>query len=482
VRAQRGDPAAPDRAGVIMDSDGRRGIVSYGAYLPFHRLDRAAIRATLGQGGGTGTRTVAAYDEDSTSMGVEAARRALWGAPAPESLYFATTAPAYADKTNATAIHAALGGSREGFATDLGAAVRGASGALRAAAATGGMAVLSDIRTGRPGSADEAAGGDGAVAFAFGTGERVLAEIVAQASVSAEFLDRWRVPGEPYSRVWEERFGTQAYLPLITDAVTRALKSAQLEAPTHVIVSSPQARAARAALGAFPKAARADGLEQEVGFAGAAHAGLVLADVLDRAAPGDTVLLVVAADGADATVLRVTDAITRRPTGDGVRDQLAVSRPVSYPDFLTWRGFLDREPPRRPDPERPAGPPAARSQRWKYAFEGSRCLSCSTVNVPPQRVCVHCGAVDRAEPVPLAATRATVATFTIDKLAFSLAPPVVDVVIDFDGGGRYGCQLADADPAAVAIGDRVEMTFRRFHTAGGVHNYFWKARPVRKEH
>ncbi len=27
----------------------------------------------------------------------------------------------------------------------------------------------------------------------------------------------------------------------------------------------------------------------------------------------------------------------------------------------------------------------------------------------------------------------------------------------------------------VAIGDRVEMTFRRFHTAGGVHNYFWKA-------
>lgn len=457
------------------------GIVSYGAYVPYHRLDRSAIRASLGQGGGTGNRTVAAYDEDSSSMGVEAARRALWGAPLPEALYFATTAPAYADKTNATAMHAALGAGREGFATDLGASVRGASGALRAAAATGGMAVLSDIRTGRPGSADEAAGGDGAVAFSFGTGERVLAEVVAQESVSAEFLDRWRVPGEPYSRVWEERFGSHTYLPLITDAVTRALKSAQLEAPTHVIVSSPQTRAARAALGSFPKASRADGLEDQIGFAGCAHAGLVLADVLDRAAPGDTILLVIAADGADATVLRVTDAITGRPTGDAVRDQLAVSRDVTYPDFLTWRGFLNREPPRRPDPERPAGPPAARSHRWKYAFEGSRCLACATVNVPPQRVCVQCGAVDRAEPVPLASTKATVATFTIDKLAFSLAPPVVDVVIDFDGGGRYGCQLADADPAAIAIGDRVEMTFRRFHTAGGVHNYFWKARPARKE-
>jgi uncharacterized OB-fold protein len=56
---------------------------------------------------------------------------------------------------------------------------------------------------------------------------------------------------------------------------------------------------------------------------------------------------------------------------------------------------------------------------------------------------------------------------------------VVAAVIDFDGGGRYQCELTDVDPAAVKIGDRVEMTFRRLLTAGGVHNYFWKARPVR---
>ena len=34
-------------------------------------------------------------------------------------------------------------------------------------------------------------------------------------------------------------------------------------------------------------------------------------------------------------------------------------------------------------------------------------------------------------------------------------------------------------PTDVAIGDRVEMTFRRLFTADGIHNYFWKARPVR---
>jgi len=36
-----------------------------------------------------------------------------------------------------------------------------------------------------------------------------------------------------------------------------------------------------------------------------------------------------------------------------------------------------------------------------------------------------------------------------------------------------------ADAAEVAIGGRVEMTFRRLFTAEGIHNYFWKARLVR---
>src|SRR3989304_5699708 len=68
-----------------------KGIVAYGAYIPYFRLDRKAIAAALGQPAGKGTRAVASYDEDTTSMGVEAARAALRGAPAlrPAGLYFA---------------------------------------------------------------------------------------------------------------------------------------------------------------------------------------------------------------------------------------------------------------------------------------------------------------------------------------------------------------------------------------------------------
>ena len=58
-----------------------RGIISAGGYVPYRRLQRAEIAKTFGSGGGKGTRSVASYDEDTTTMGVEAARLALRGAP-----------------------------------------------------------------------------------------------------------------------------------------------------------------------------------------------------------------------------------------------------------------------------------------------------------------------------------------------------------------------------------------------------------------
>ena len=68
------------------------GIAAYGAYVPYYRLQRAAIGAALGSGGGKGTRAVASFDEDATSMGVEAARIAMKAANgiAPQAVFFAT--------------------------------------------------------------------------------------------------------------------------------------------------------------------------------------------------------------------------------------------------------------------------------------------------------------------------------------------------------------------------------------------------------
>jgi len=465
------------------------GIVAYGAYLPYFRLDRKAIGESLGAPAGAGTRSVASYDEDTTSMAVEAARAALRAAPnvRPEALYFATAAPAYLDKTNATAIHAALDLDTGAPAFDMLGSVRSGAGAVRAAidASRPTLTVLSDIRTGLPGSGDEREGGDGAAAFLLADSQdrSTLAEPVAWASATAEFLERWRLPGDAASRQWEERFGEHAYVPLGEAAVADALKQTGLTAAavSRWIVTGPHGRASRRVAGSIgaEKGTIVDDLAASIGNTGTAHAGLMLADALDRAKPDELIVVVSLADGCDVAIWRTTAAIASRRSTRPVAAQIAAGGRLTYPTFLTWRGFLQREPPRRPDPERPAAPPSFRAEAWKFAFTGSRCRACGVRHVPPQRVCVKCHAMDRMAPERLADVPATIATFTVDRLAYSLSPPVVAAVIDFEGGGRFQCELTDVDPSAVKIGDRVEMTFRRLFTAGGVHNYFWKARPLR---
>jgi hydroxymethylglutaryl-CoA synthase len=463
-----------------------RGVVGYGVYLPYWRLERKAIAEALSAPAGSGTRAVASYDEDTTSLGVEAGRAALRGAGVtPQALYFATSDPAYADKTNANAIHAALDLPTSAFAVDIAGSVRGAVGAMRAArdGRAPALAVLSDIRTGLPGGGDEREGGDGAAAFLFADDApdaRVVAEPIGGASATAEFLDRWRLPGDASSRQWEERFGEHAYVPLGEAALVDALKQAGVTAPalSRLIVAGPHGRAVKrvAAAAGAPKEAIVDDLSGSIGNAGAAHAGLMFADVLDRARADDLIAVVSLADGADASVWRVT-AARRRPAG--VAAQLSGGGRVAYPTFLSWRGFLRREPPRRPDPQAPEAPPARRAEAWKFAFTGSRCQACGARHLPPQRVCVKCHAVDRMAPERMADVPATIATFTVDRLAFSPSPPMVVAVLDFEGGGRFQSEMTDVDPKAVKIGDRVTMTFRRLLTAGGVHNYFWKAKPFR---
>jgi 3-hydroxy-3-methylglutaryl CoA synthase/uncharacterized OB-fold protein len=419
-------------------------------------------------------------------MAVEAARIALRGSAstAPRRVYFATTAPAYADKTNAAAIHAALALDDAVLALDTAGAVRSSVAALVAACESpeAALAVLSDVRTGLPGGVDERDGGDGAAAFVFGPSDEPIAEVLAYAATTAEFLDRWRLPGERTSRAWEERFGEQAYAPLADSAFADALKQAGLapDQVDHLIVAGVHARAARAFAKSSGVRLVAPDLVDVIGNAGAAQPGVLLADVLDRAGPGQTIALVVLADGAFVMLLRATDALAQRRAAASVASQIANGNDgLRYATFLTWRGFLDREPPRRPDPEPPAAPPSFRREAWKFAFIGSRCEECGMRHLPPARMCIRCHAVDRMTPQPFADVAATVATYTVDRLAFTPSPPLVVAVLDFDGGGRYRCQLTDVDPAAVQIGDRMEMTFRKFVTARGVHNYFWKARPAR---
>ncbi len=468
-----------------------RGIIGAAAYLPHWRLQRSAISDVLGGSPGRGTRTVASYDEDSLTMAVEAGRRVLSSSNArPSALWFATTSPTYVEKTNATVGHAALRLDADVLAADAGAGLRGTAAALRSALCSTDPSVLviaGDLRTGPAGSPDELNGGDAGSALLVGDdadGASVIAEYLGGASATREFLDRWRAPGELRTHNWEERFGEQRYGALATQAWDAALKDAGVDADQvrRVAISGPQARAATALSKRLGAAGIdvADSLGAQVGFTGAAHPALLLASLLDDAEPGQVIALVSLADGADVFVFRTTEAIAaHREAVASLADLLAGGDDsLAYAKYLSWRGVLPIQPPNRPEPARMSAAAAERRLDWKYGFVGSRDRESDTLHLPPARVSFVGGNVDDMDPAPMADVHATVATFTVDSLAYSPSPPVVFAVADFDGGGRLPLELTDVRPGDVSIGMTVEMTFRRLNSADGIANYFWKARPV----
>lgn len=469
-----------------------RGIISAAGYVPHHRLDRAGITEVMGAGGGKGQRAVASYDEDTTTLAVEACRSARRAAPGvdPSALWFTTAHPTYLDKTNATIVHAALRLDRDAGAFDLGGGVRSGIGALIAALRSSEPAVLvasADVRTGLPTSSDEAAAGDAGAALLVGddTAGPVIAEPLATASATHEFLDTWRTPGELRPHHWEERFAETQFSPLVDDAWNRALKQAEIspEQVDALVVCGGHTRAVRAASRKLATGVGvvAEGFDATVGETGAAEAGLRLAHQLEQAEPGQVIALVSLADGVDVVIVRTTQALAEWQPSTTVSEQIdAGDASLPYAKFLAWRGVLPVEPPRRPEPARMSASAAGRRTDWKYGFVGSRDRSTEALHLPPSRVSFKGGAVDDMEPVPMADTRGTVVTYTVDRLAYSPSPPVVFAVIDFDGGGRLPMELTDVSPADVAIGARVEMTFRRLNEADGIANYFWKARLVRE--
>jgi hypothetical protein len=102
--------------------------MGYGGYGPLSRLDLSTVAAVAGAGGRPGTRGDAAYDGDATTVAVEASRLARRAAvdTSIRSIWFATVSPPY----------------------DVMGSVRGAMGALRAAATQPGgpLAVAGDAR------------------------------------------------------------------------------------------------------------------------------------------------------------------------------------------------------------------------------------------------------------------------------------------------------------------------------------------------
>jgi hydroxymethylglutaryl-CoA synthase len=446
-------------------------LLDYGTYIPQYRLQRS----TLGKG--AGSRSVAGYDEDAITLGVAALRQIAADRRSSQPLYLATTTPPYWDKSNAGTVAIAARLGHHTPSVDL-AGLRSGMDALRIASSSGGLAVSSDLRTGRLGSLEETEGGDGAAAFLFGhaSGDQAaVAEVLGQVSLGTELMDIWRKPGATWASLAEERFAHNALEALVQQAIKRLTEETGVSgAPSHVLVSALSSRFALSLAKGLTPQGSLEVLKEHrdnVGYCGAADPGLLLAAALDQAQAGDTVLLVCAAGGVDAMLLRVLR--------NGVKKTAKPSMDLDYVRYLTWRGLLEREPARRPERSSVSSPASYRNQGWKFGLVGSRCTVCATVHLPSSRICSGCSAVDQFEPHDVTERAAQIASFSTDLVSDSPAPPAQVAVVDFEGGGRVLMELAEAQGVALALGTPVQMTFRRTYQVDGTPNYFWKAMPFK---
>ena len=466
------------------------GISAYGAYVPRYRLG-----AETDGWDSAGQRSVANFDEDSVSMAVAAAIDCLNGREREEidGLLFATTTPPYAEKQCASIIATALDLRRDIFTADRTDVLRAGTTALKSAldsvaagSAKNVLVVASDNRQGAPKGEAERNSGDGAVAFIISE-DAVIAEQAGSYTITENMMDTWRSAGDQFVRSWEDRFAIEEGLERIMgEAVSGFIEKegVSVKDVAKLALYSPDARRhgqlARH-LGFQPEQVQ-DPLFGRMGNTGAAFPLMLLAGALEDGSPGQLLLTVAYGDGSDVLGFRTTSKIGERGHGLGVSGFLDSGQVLdSYETYAKWRNvWLTDSSSRRPDPQSPSVTALWRESDQNIKFHGGVCNQCGYVQYPPQRVCVECQSRDDSTPIRLSDKLGTVFTYSLDYLAGTVDTPLAVVVVDYEPGGRVLCMMTDREVGEVQIGMPVQMSFRKLRVVNGIHNYYWKAVPLRR--
>ena len=464
------------------------GIVAYGGYVPRYRLTRDEIARAWGANSPGGEKAVANHDEDSLTLAVEATLNCLQGFD-PQgvgSLFFASTTFPYLEKQSASLIAAVAETGERTRTADFSNSLRAGTNALISGidAIKGGsvqqaLVVAADCRQAEPESSLEQSLGDGAAALLLGE-SGVIAKVIDSVSLSSEFTNLWRKEDDPYVRSLDQAFaGRHGYTKMVRQTVGELLQRNQLK-PTDLdraVLFAPEARSGAqlaAGLGFDPQKQLQDSLYGTVGNTGSAFSLMLLIAALEEAKPGDKLLVASYGDGCDALLLQVTEEIEKVRRGRrGIQCYLENRKPLTnYEKYLKFRGLLKKD--QRQLPNNPFL--LWREGKQNVSLYGSRCLACSDVQFPQRQVCYKCGHPEMEE-AKLSRT-GKVFTFASERAMQSPDLPQVNVVLDFDSGGRLLSQMTDCDPQEIKIGMPVEVSFRRFYEGDHLYNYFWKAKPV----
>jgi 3-hydroxy-3-methylglutaryl CoA synthase len=496
-------------------NSGPVGIVGYGGYLPRMRMERSAITQANAWfapqlAGKKGTRAFANWDEDAITMAVAAARDCL-GAGEDRSrvkgVTLASSTLPFVERMNSGIVAEALTLDDELETLDLTgsqrAALAGLSQALAKASSSSGaggdiLVLAADDRQTCPASAAELDVGDGAAAILVGRGPGVLAELLGSGTVSVDFVDHFRVAGEDIDYVWEERWiRDEGISKLVPQAIKRALATAGVSAeqidtfvfPTTLAKMDQQLAKT---CGIRPDAL-VDGLTSGIGDTGVAHPLLLLAHALEKARPGQHILVAQFGSGAQALVFRVTDAIGKFRPKVGVSGYIARGvAETNYTKFLSFKGQLGLEKGMRGEQDKKTALTTLyRHRKAILGLVAGKDEATGTVHFPPSRLSITGNAPgaqpagtpvqDSQKPHKLAERGARVLSWSAEYLSYHPSPPNHYGQVDFEGGGRILMEFTDITRGEVDVGTPMEMVFRikDKDEKRGFTRYFWKATPVR---
>ncbi len=332
-------------------------IAGYGAYVPVYRIASAEI-ARVWRGNHDGMRirkAVAAHDEDSVTMAVEAARTAvrMAGEPKLGAVFVGTESKPYAVKPTSTIVAQALG-QHEILAADLEFACKAGTEAMQiiiglvgSGMIQHGLAIAVDTAQGRPGDDLEYTAASGSAAYVLSKeNSKSIAVIEGCASYVSDTPDFWRRQGEKYPRHLSRFTGEPAYFHHTQTAVKMLFEQTGLKPEDfkHAVFHQPNPR--------FPiEVAYRLGFKKEqiekgllsplIGNTYAASSPLGLAAVLDVAEPDDRVMLASFGSGAgsDAISIRVLEgAVDRRLHSVPVRKMIEECREIDYSTYAKFRG------------------------------------------------------------------------------------------------------------------------------------------------
>lgn len=469
------------------------GIKAYGVFLPRLRIARSAIAQAHSWAfpsmRGKGHKALCSWDEDSITLAVEAGRDCLGDqSEAVSRVILASTTAPFADLQNASTVATALGLPGQISCTDVGGSTRAGLNALINELSNQDqrqrLVLASERRSAKPASAQEMNYGSGAVAMLVGEGE-ILASYLGSDSLSVPFIDHYRMNGQDYDYYAEERWirdeGVSKLVPATAAALLKRLDIKAADVAWFGLSGAPKGsdKLLSRKLG-VESASLLDDFQEGVGDTGAAHSLLQLADALEKAQPGQLILLAAFGQGCDVALFR-KEAGQRKPAR-GIRGALAEGiEETSYLKMLSFEGELNVDwGPRAEVDTKASIAQQYRSHEQILAFTGGQCQHCGSVQFPSLPNCVNCGVADSQVPLSLANQRAKVATVSADWLQYYPAPPLYVGLVQFDNGARVLMEVVDVGKQVLDVGTTLKMVFRvkANDKLRGYRRYFWKATPA----